>query len=511
MGSGETPYGDAHVTGASGQDEELRQALKRLVRQLVHEPDDEADGPGERLLDLLEAHLGQRPDELPVVHEDVPEYRLVDADLAMSVIAERDPGHRLVGFGGGQQRHHMTFGDQIQAARHQGGFGLGLVAQPDFVDRATGPGPEDRRHVVSLGLWLVQHDGAPVAVRQQSAAPQYGRPSGAVEVVATSRDRAEAFVAELRSLMDEHSVFGGQVVSFSGDPYGNELAGVTFLERPRLTPDQVVLPEGLLQRLDEHVLGAAAHRDVLLAHGQHLKRGVLLYGPPGTGKTHTVRYLLGASPGTTAVLLAGMSLRLVSFATRIARAHQPALVVLEDVDLVAEDRSFGHGAQPLLFEVLDALDGLDGDADVTFVLTTNRVADLERALSQRPGRVDLAAEIPLPDEEGRRRLLGLYAHGMFGEEAMAGVAATTAGTTASFAKELVRRAVLHAATRGEEPGDGHLVAAAAELMSDGQALTRSLLGAGGPDGGPGGPGPDAGQGGPGGGWFAYSPLVPRPH
>ena len=78
----------------------------------------------------------------------------------------------------------------------------------------------------------------------------------------------------------------------------------------------------------------------------------------------------------------------------MARALQPSIVVLEDCDLIAEDRSFGHGPQPLLFEVLDAMDGLASDADVAFVLTTNRVDMLERALAQRPGRVDLAVEIP---------------------------------------------------------------------------------------------------------------------
>jgi len=122
---------------------------------------------------------------------------------------------------------------------------------------------------------------------------------------------------------------------------------------------------------------------------------------------------------------------------------------------VAEDRSIGMGmgSKPLLFEVMD---GLDGDADVTFLLTTNRAADLERALTQRPGRVDLAAEIPLPDEPARTRLITLYAGGLFSERALADVAARSEGTTASFAKELVRRSVLRAAIAGVDPTDEHL-------------------------------------------------------
>ena len=189
-----------------------------------------------------------------------------------------------------------------------------------------------------------------------------------------------------------------------------------------------------------------------------------------------MRYLLSATPGTTAVLLSGGSLRFIHDAAKVARAHQPAIVVLEDCDLVAEDRSFGMGASPLLFEVLDALDGLDADADVAFVLTTNRVENLEVALAQRPGRVDLAAEIPLPDGDGRRALLHLYGGHLFGTEAISAAAARAEGTTASFTKELVRRAVLAAAIADEPPSDDHLGAALDELLSDAHSLTRSLLG-----------------------------------
>jgi ATP-dependent 26S proteasome regulatory subunit len=152
--------------------------------------------------------------------------------------------------------------------------------------------------------------------------------------------------------------------------------------------------------------------------------------------------------------------------------------VLEDVDLIAEDRSFGPMAKPLLFEVLDALDGIDADADVAFLLTTNRVEHLERALSQRPGRVDLAAEIPLPDEAGRQALVRLYAGSLFSDAAVEDAARRSDGTTASFAKELVRRAVLLAATGGDDPQDEHLSGALEVLQSDNEALTRSLLGVG---------------------------------
>jgi ATP-dependent 26S proteasome regulatory subunit len=83
------------------------------------------------------------------------------------------------------------------------------------------------------------------------------------------------------------------------------------------------------------------------------------------------------------------------------------MVVLEDVDLVATDRDYTPAGNPLLFSLLDAMDGVGADADVTFVLTTNRADILETALevpaeadrSDRPGPVGR----PLPTRYRRFR------------------------------------------------------------------------------------------------------------
>ena len=153
--------------------------------------------------------------------------------------------------------------------------------------------------------------------------------------------------------------------------------------------------------------------------------------------------------------------------------------MLEDCDLVAEHR--GGDSNAALFETLEAMDGLAGDADVTFVLTTNRADLLERALVERPGRVDLAVEIAKPDLEGRQRLFALYGarlveDGQLSSEALGAAAARTEGVTASFSKEAIRRTVINAAQAGRAPGDEDLGRALDEMLSDAEALTRTLLG-----------------------------------
>jgi ATP-dependent 26S proteasome regulatory subunit len=169
----------------------------------------------------------------------------------------------------------------------------------------------------------------------------------------------------------------------------------------------------------------------------------------------------------------------VESAATLARRLQPSMVVLEDVDLIAMDRDFSDGSNPLLFTLLDAMDGVGSDADVTFVLTTNRADILEHALADRPGRVDLAIEIPRPDAVSRERLLRLYTRDVALDGGMSAVVAATEGATASFMKELVRRAVLAALRAGERPlvlGQAHFDEVLAEMNAEHQSLTRSLLG-----------------------------------
>jgi SpoVK/Ycf46/Vps4 family AAA+-type ATPase len=290
-----------------------------------------------------------------------------------------------------------------------------------------------------------------------------------------------------------HDVFRGQVLSFTvSEHHGNEL--LTFLPRQPLAPAEVVLPEGVLEHIEQHIIGIADWSQELLSAGQHLKRGLLLHGPPGTGKTHTVRYLTGRLADCTVLLLTGLSIRFIDQAAALARRLQPSVVVLEDVDLVALDRDFSPGGQPLLFSLLEAMDGTGADADVTFVLTTNRADILEMALADRPGRIDLAIEIPRPDAGCRTRLLSLYARDLTVDADLEPVVTSTDGVTASFIKEMIRRTVLVSLRAGERPPvlrGSHFAEVLAEMNGERQALTRSLLGAdnGGDAGAPGYPEP----------------------
>ena len=115
----------------------------------------------------------------------------------------------------------------------------------------------------------------------------------------------------------------------------------------------------------------------------------------------------------------------------------------------------------------------------SFSLTTNRPDLLEPALASRPGRVDQAIAIPLPDEVCRRRLFALYGRGLtLRVSDLPRVIAQTEGASAAFIREAVRKAALFAADDGPEiiVEDRHLDEALHDLVVQGGSLTKSLLG-----------------------------------
>src|SRR5262245_26336407 len=128
------------------------------------------------------------------------------------------------------------------------------------------------------------------------------------------------------------------------------------------------------------------------------------------------------------------------------------------------------------------MDGLAADADVIFLLTTNRPELLDPALASRPGRVDQAIEIPLPDADCRRRLLELYAEGLSLDGAdVDRIVERTRGVSAAFIRELLRKAALVSAVEGGDGAivvsDRHLDEALHDLVVEGGELTKTLLGA----------------------------------
>ena len=325
---------------------------------------------------------------------------------------------------------------------------------------------------VQSGFWLVRDAEGPLVVMLKSQDRGMGE-SLALEVMAPSASARSRRWPSCGRLMRERNVYRGRVLELrSRHFHEDEGAPLTVRTLPPIAREQIVLPAGVLERIERQAFGIADHAERLRASGRHLRRGLLLHGPPGTGKTLTAMYLAAAMPDRTVVLLTGQSARGRRRVVDLATALQPAMVILEDVDLVAMDRAL-EPTNAILFELLNAMDGLDEDHDVLFVLTTNRADLLEPALAARPGRIDQAVELPLPDADGRRRLLALYGEGsrprLNGDDAIAELE----GVSPAFIRELLRRAALLAAEELRRPAPGHGGPPRAALAELRQAPTSS--------------------------------------
>lgn len=451
---------------------ELARALTRLAywaeRQAESAP---AEDPVVRR--RLRDHLGADPGELPVVSSPLEGYQRVNFQVALDAWLEPEGRDgELIGL----------------SEMHGYRLGLAELAQPfrEYME-VPEPGPpewetvevgERRIACVAAGLWLLDDGDTRLALMLAREDEGHSGADLGLEVMALDREGGEAFLAELRRLMDEHNVYRGRVLELTHSPFGG--VGVEVRRLPAVERGRIVLSGGVLERIERHTELFTTHAEELRSAGRHLRRGLLLHGPPGTGKTLTAMYLSTLMPERTTFLLTGGGLGAISTACEIARTLTPALIVMEDVDLVALDREMYDTTNSLLFELLNQMDGLNEDADIVFVLTTNRPEVLEPALTARPGRIDLAVRLPLPDVQARQQLLDLYAEGLEVAETDRGrIVHATDGASPAFIRELLRRAALFAAEGGDarRVGQAELDRALAELRASGDELTGRLLGA----------------------------------
>ncbi len=429
---------------------------------------------------LLRDHFGQEPTRLPVLNEQFKRADHPNLHLAVTNYFEAE-GRTFDLYGVMTANDHMGI-HLAQLAQNE--TNEWAIPKEAPVEYANIPLHDDQvLACVQRGLYLVRDGAEPLAVLVSGPSNDGFRRGLNLEVMAARRETAEAFLAAIRHTMRQRNIYRGHIISLEPDDHGELL--VHFHRLPRIEREGIILPQGVLERIERQTIRFAQLGEQLRAAGRHLKRGLLLYGPPGTGKTLTAMYLASQMPERTIILLTGRGIGLIEQSCALARLLQPATVILEDVDLIAEERTRQNtGTNALLFELLNQMDGLADDADVLFLLTTNRPEILEPALASRPGRIDQAMLVPLPDRACRDRLLTLYSQGLPAQLIeRERLLDQTEGVSAAFIRELLRKATLFAADEGGALmlTDRHLSEALHELVVEGGELTRRLLGAVGSD------------------------------
>ena len=191
--------------------------------------------------------------------------------------------------------------------------------------------------------------------------------------------------------------------------------------------------------------------------GADIPKGVLLYGPPGTGKTLLAKAVAGEA-GVKFIATSGSDFdeKYVGVgASKMrklfddAKNNAPCIIFIDEIDSMGGRR---HSKQnnydrQTLNTLLSEMDGFDGSNGVVVIAATNRLEDLDPALT-RPGRFDNHFAVSLPESAKERRvIIDLYTNNKkFAEDVdFDAFAKETMGSSPATIKTVLNEAAIIAA------------------------------------------------------------------
>jgi cell division protease FtsH len=277
---------------------------------------------------------------------------------------------------------------------------------------------------------------------------------------------AQVYLDELRRRGREaESYLRGRCLQVRGD---HDSINVTPIDVPHARRGDVIVSNAVWRELDLNVSALFTRRELLTKLGLGTNRGMLLFGPPGTGKSALCRVLAAELIGDVTVVFCdarAIGARMGAVYRELTRLA-PALVVLEDLDLVVANRRSGRESGGGLHDFPTALDGVMSSHDgIVTIATTNDVKALDDA-AVRAARFDRIIEIPLPDAGLRAAILTRYLGTLAGAIDVRAVAGATDGASGAALRELVRRAVL-------VDGDAFTTATLLRLAREGLGATAT--------------------------------------
>lgn len=426
---------------------------------------------------LSEVFGGWSADSLVIVRREFPAYLRVDVQNALDSLTM---GARRVGIHS-RNRYDASDMASLISERDQ----AKLVGALQFEDIDIGEGQPVR--LATNCLSLIDDEKTPLAVWVNLRSDYSESLQLSVEILAPPGEEAAARTGAMLEAIETAVANGrsyrGKVLSLEASETfrGTAANSLTVHFRTPVAEHELILPDVVKHALDRHIIRFAEGRGALKSLGQSGRKGVLLYGPPGTGKTHTIRYLAQRLHDHTTFLVTAEQIGLIAVYFRLARLFAPSIIVIEDADLIARQRDDMNSAcdEVMLNRLLNEMDGLRADADIFVIMTTNRPQTLEVALVQRPGRIDHAIEVPVPDAVCRERLLRLYGGTLVIEpKAFEKLVERTEGVSAAFIKEIARRLAqqsISAGHSGKVDADD-LEAVLEEMLSERDGLNLRLLG-----------------------------------
>jgi transitional endoplasmic reticulum ATPase len=191
--------------------------------------------------------------------------------------------------------------------------------------------------------------------------------------------------------------------------------------RADVTYDDLGGMRGTIDALREMVELPLRHPELFQRLGVDPPKGVLLHGPPGTGKTLLARAVANESAAKFFLINGpeimgsayGESERRLREIFEAAAQAAPSIIFIDEIDSIAPKRGqvTGEAEKRLVAQLLTLLDGIEPRQNTVVIAATNRPEALDEAL-RRPGRFDREIIVGVPDEPGRREILGIHTRGM---------------------------------------------------------------------------------------------------
>ncbi|MHA2225236.1 MAG: AAA family ATPase [Candidatus Hodarchaeales archaeon] len=194
---------------------------------------------------------------------------------------------------------------------------------------------------------------------------------------------------------------------------------------PKVTWGDIGGLEEVQQSIKEMVEWPIKHPDLFNEMGIRAPKGVLLYGPPGTGKTLIAKALANEIQANFLVVKGpellskwfAESARMIRDLFRRARQLAPSIIFFDEIDAIAGPRGGSFSSEGsrerdrVINQLLASLDGVERMKDVFIIGATNRPNAIDPALL-RPGRLDRLIYVPVPNVEGRLRILEVHTREM---------------------------------------------------------------------------------------------------
>jgi len=211
----------------------------------------------------------------------------------------------------------------------------------------------------------------------------------------------------------------------NGDDFKKALVEVTpsgmrevFIENPDVSWDEIGGLAEVKRELMEAVEWPMKYPGLYDKLGHKMPRGILLHGPSGTGKTLMAKAVATESEANFVSVRGpellskwvGESERGIREIFKRARQSAPCVIFFDEIDSIAPVRGAGGETQVterVVSQLLTELDGMENMHGVIVLAATNRADMIDPALL-RPGRFDKIISIPLPDKDGRKRVLEIH-------------------------------------------------------------------------------------------------------